>query len=139
MQILSIDAWRDGDGWQWNNWFNAGEFPNELVEILDKPRSLFVWLRENGILSAHSAGRVALDDDGYNVVIIDKDTREPLYALAYGELETKHFVLFAGANCVHFVGDNGSRGSNPKTTTKKLSAYLRELYSDYLVSIEVLS
>lgn len=141
MRILSIDAWRDPDGWQWNNWHSVGEFPNTLADTLDKPRALFSWLRENGYLSAESRGRVALDDDQYNVVIIDKDTREPLFALEYGALETAHYVLFKSSvrGVVYFVSDNGARGSNPKTTVSKMRDYLRELHADKLISFEVLS
>jgi len=24
LRVLSIDAWRDGDGWTWNNWHHVG-------------------------------------------------------------------------------------------------------------------
>jgi hypothetical protein len=41
-------------------------------------------MREQGYLSAKSAGRVAIDDDQYNVVIVAKGTREPLFAIEYG-------------------------------------------------------
>jgi hypothetical protein len=141
MRVLSIDGWRDGDGWQWNNWHSVGEFPNTSADMLDKPRALLRWFREAGYLADSSRGRVAIEDDGYNVVILDKDTREPLYALEYGALETAHFVLFnsSARGVVYFVSDNGSRGSNPNTTPRKLAEYLRELHSDKLVSIEVLS
>lgn len=83
MRILSIDAWRDGNGWTWNNWHNVGDTENDTVN-LDSPRAVFQYLRERGYLSDYSKGRVALDDDGYNVVVIDRNTREPIFAIEYG-------------------------------------------------------
>ena len=29
-------------------------------------------------------GQVAIEDDGYNVVVVERHTREPLYAIEYG-------------------------------------------------------
>ena len=83
MNILSIDAWRQPDGWQWNNWHKVGTF-SEPAELLDNPRRLLRYMRKQGYLSAKSAGRVAIEDDQYNVVIVAKGTREPLFAIEYG-------------------------------------------------------
>lgn len=83
--ILSIDAWNGPDGWTWNQWYNRGKAPLSLCE--KKPRAVFAWMRENGFLSEGSKGRVALDDDQHNLVIIDRHTREPLFAIAYGEAD----------------------------------------------------
>lgn len=85
IDILSIDAWRYDDGWQWNNWFRVATLSREDFDILaDSPRKMFRWFREAGMLGYASKGRVALEDDGYNVVIVDKSTREPLFAIEYG-------------------------------------------------------
>ena len=57
------------------------------VTVADmKPRALFAWLRAQGIASSASAGALAMEDDGYNVVILARGTREPLWAIAYGEV-----------------------------------------------------
>lgn len=82
--ILSIDAWREPDGgWQWNAWYDTGErFPRILIDA--KPRAILRWMRDNGLLSAASAGRMALDDDGYNIVAVAKGTHEPIFAIEYG-------------------------------------------------------
>lgn len=29
-------------------------------------------------------GQVAIEDDGYNVVVVERHTRKPLYAIEYG-------------------------------------------------------
>lgn len=82
-QVLSIDAWRYDGGWNWNNWFNCS--PRCPSDIVDNNRKLINWFRKNGLLNEGSAGKIAVDDDQYNKVIIDKNTREPLFAVVYGE------------------------------------------------------
>lgn len=82
--ILSIDAWRYDGGWNWNMWHDVGKCDVSVCDLT--PRKLLKYMRDNGYLSALSAGKVAIDDDQYNVVIVNKSTREPLYAIAYGEL-----------------------------------------------------
>lgn len=85
VSILSIDAWRDIDGgWFWNAWYKVGTIERSLCDL--PPRKLLRYLRERGILTPGSAGKVAIEDDQYNVVIVAKGTREPLIALAYGEV-----------------------------------------------------
>ena len=82
--LLSIDAWRYDHGWNWNNWFRIQE--QYLVEerVLSSPRMLLAKLRRDGFLLNGSQGRLAIEDDGYNVVVVDKNTYEPLLALEYG-------------------------------------------------------
>ncbi len=79
-RLLSIDAWRDPyGGWEWNNWFTMEEdiyIPSEAIT----PRCVFKMLR-NGYLSDYSKGRVRLEDDGYNLVIKDRHTGKPIFAL----------------------------------------------------------
>jgi hypothetical protein len=83
IRILSIDAWRDGPSWTWNNWFKVGTCPLSLCDL--KPRALLKALREEyGILTAASAGKVSVEDDGYNIVIKQRSNDMPLYALEYG-------------------------------------------------------
>ena len=85
ISILSIDAWRDMGGWTWNNWFKTGTCD---ITVCDKtPRQLFRFLREEGYLSEGSKGKIALEDDQYNLVIVEKNTRKPIFALAYGEMQ----------------------------------------------------
>lgn len=81
--VLSIDAWRGCEGgWDWNNWHGVGYAPVEVVDYT--PRRLLAWMRSEGFLSAQSAGRVAVQDDGYNLTIIDRRNGCPLYAIEYG-------------------------------------------------------
>jgi hypothetical protein len=79
-RILSIDAWRNQGGWEWNNWFHVGD----MDTLPDNNRELLWMLREKGILSDASKGLVSVEDDQYNKVILAKGTREPLFAIEYG-------------------------------------------------------
>lgn len=77
--LLIIDAWRDPDGgWIWNNWFLMEEDIHIAPDT--STRALLNMLRP-GYLSDSSKGRVCVEDDGYNIVIMDRGTREPIFAL----------------------------------------------------------
>lgn len=89
LRILSIDAWRDGDGWTWNNWFKRGtltvrEFHKLGAHTRQQIRATLAYLREHGYLSDASKGTVTLEDDGYNLTVMDRRTQEPLIAIEYG-------------------------------------------------------
>jgi len=85
MKILSIDAWRDSNSWQWNAWYNVGVISKEKFESLTSNRKILQYFRENGYLSANSTGKCSsVEDDGHNVVICARATSEPLFAIAYG-------------------------------------------------------
>lgn len=82
-RILRIDAWREpGGGWTWNQWWYAGTVPCEVA--LSSTRKLLRYLRSEGLLSRYSCGKVAVEDDGYNLVIVARKTREPVFAVEYG-------------------------------------------------------
>lgn len=84
LKILSIDAWADNEPkcWSWNQWYNAGEISEEALNW--SPRKLLKYFRDAGMLKATSAGKCAIEDDQYNIVIVDRANRRPLYAIEYG-------------------------------------------------------
>lgn len=87
VSILSIEAWRNADGgWDWNNWHRVGWYDVAVCDL--PPRQLLARLRADGYLAATSAGRVRVEDDGYNVVVLSRGTSEPLFAIAYGEVQS---------------------------------------------------
>ena len=47
-------------------------------------RAFLKWMREDSILSANSAGRVRVEDDQYNIGIVERHSGEPLIAVEYG-------------------------------------------------------
>jgi hypothetical protein len=77
-KLLSIDAWRDNDGWTWNNWSLLEE--DIYIDPAATTRAILKSLR-NSYLSDQSKGRVTIEDDGYNLVILDRSTHEPIFAL----------------------------------------------------------
>lgn len=85
MKILSIDAWRDSEGgWTWNQWFDVGSIDKTEFESLKTNRQIIKWFRDNGFITAASAGKVCIDDDQHNIVICQKSNRMPLFAIEYG-------------------------------------------------------
>lgn len=80
INVLSIDAWADGDGWQWNQWFKAGKVPLYLCDLPED--ELLAEMVERGFITQAEGADV--EDDQYNLVIVDKKTREPIFALEYG-------------------------------------------------------
>lgn len=90
MQLLSIDAIREADGgWSWNQWFKAGDVPQEHTTT---PRKLLTFLRRGGWLRSSTTGKLAVEDDGYNLVVVSRHTAEPLYAVVYGDTEVEDTV-----------------------------------------------
>lgn len=85
-RVLSIDAWRAADGgWDWNNWHAVGTVPAAVADY--SPRKLLAYMRQAGYLKATSAGRCAVFDDQYNLVIQQRGNGMPLFAIEYGPLE----------------------------------------------------
>lgn len=86
LKILSIDAWRDGDGWTWNNHWKVGEISREDFAKLTTNRRLLGYMRREGYLGLGSRGIVQVESPGcYEDVFIEiqlKSTGEPLYAIS---------------------------------------------------------
>ena len=83
INVLSIDAWADGeDGWTWNQWHKVGTCP---LATCDLPHAdLIAYMIEEGYLQDGAGDKVEVEDDQYNMVVLDAETREPLFALEYG-------------------------------------------------------
>ena len=78
--VLSIDAWTDGDdGWTWNNWYRAGTVDVDIDAGTD---AILRAMYDAGFITRTDGGDV--EDDQYNLVIVDAETREPLFAIEYG-------------------------------------------------------
>jgi hypothetical protein len=83
LKILSIDAWGNNrNGYDWNNWHTIGTISADCLDWT--PRQLLKHFRESGYLTSASAGRCSIDDDGYNIIIKERATERPLYAIDYG-------------------------------------------------------
>ncbi len=84
MHVLSIDAWgNEEDGYDWNAWYNVGEIDKETFESLKTDSDFIQWFINNDYIF-NFPDRVYIEDDQYNIVICNKETGEPLYAIEYG-------------------------------------------------------
>ena len=88
--VVSIDAWRHGEGWTWNAWYKLTTLDAERAARCETPRRVTRLLRELGVLGvlgAQSAGRVRVYYDraceNGNIEIQDRHTGEPLYAICF--------------------------------------------------------
>ena len=80
--VLSIDAWAEPDGgWTWNQWFNVGSIDLDLDA---EDRQIIQAMVNAGYLTALALESAVVEDDGYNLVIVDMETREPVFAIEYG-------------------------------------------------------
>lgn len=85
MKVLSIDAWGNKDeGYQWNNWFTVGEITKEDFEKLKTDKDYALWFHENGFTNNADMRLILIEDDQYNIVICEKKTGQPLFAIEYG-------------------------------------------------------
>lgn len=86
-RLLSIDAWADCCEceentpmcWTWNNWhcFAKIDFKNE--------KELIPYLIANNFLKKSALTECEVVDDQFNLVIVQKSDRMPIFALEYGE------------------------------------------------------
>ena len=84
MKILSIDAWKEYNGWTWNNWFSVGSITKKDFESLKNNRQILKYFRDEGYLNEGSQGLCGVYDDQYNIVITDRANNRPLFAIEYG-------------------------------------------------------
>ena len=81
--VLSIDAWAGSDegSWDWNNWHRIGQIE---IDINGEESRIIEAMIHDGYLSGKARGLVEIEDDQYNLVVVNKETREPLFAIEYG-------------------------------------------------------
>jgi hypothetical protein len=80
--VLSIDAWGNlEDGYEWNQWFHVGSIDLDLDA---EDRQIIQAMVNAGYLTALALESAEVEDDGFNIVILDMETREPVFAIEYG-------------------------------------------------------
>jgi hypothetical protein len=85
MKVLSIDAWGNKeDGYYWNNWFTVGEIDKVVFETLKTDKQIATWFKENGFTTSNDMRQIVIEDDQYNIVICEKKTLGPIFAIEYG-------------------------------------------------------
>ena len=85
VSILSIDAWGNSeDGFDWNSWHKVGEV--NLAKLDTSEQGILSYMCSQGYTTSDNVSLVMVDDDQYNYVVCDRDSGQPLFAIAYGEL-----------------------------------------------------
>ena len=82
LRILSIIAFKDDGQWSWDSWRDVGTVEPTFFDL--STRGQLKYLRDELYLRRASVGKVAIEDDQYNLVVVDRATREPLFAVEYG-------------------------------------------------------
>ena len=79
--VLSIDAWGNPeDGYEWNQWFHVGTIDLDLDA---EDRDIIRAMVNAGYLTSAALESAVVEDDDYNLVIVDLETREPVFAIEY--------------------------------------------------------
>jgi hypothetical protein len=79
--VLSIDAWGNlEDGYDWNACYKVGSID---LDLDGEDRQIIQAMVAAGYLTALALESAEVEDDGFNIVILDKETREPVYAIEY--------------------------------------------------------
>jgi hypothetical protein len=87
IRVLNVSAYKDDGYWNWNYWNTVAEITKEQFLALKSDRQTIKFVRDElGLLSEHSKGKIAVDDDGYNVTIVQKSNNMPIFALEYGRV-----------------------------------------------------
>lgn len=85
MKILSIEAWcNKQDGYEWNNWFNVGAINKADFEALKTDKQIAQWFMDNGYTTTSDMRQITIEDDQYNIVLCEKKSGQPLFAIEYG-------------------------------------------------------
>jgi len=85
IETLTVRALRDPEGgWCWNESFSLPDVERDDYARIDTSRKICNYLRQRGLLSDESKGRVRVDTipgDPEVIEICDRHTDEPLFAL----------------------------------------------------------
>lgn len=85
MRVLSIDAWGNKqDGFDWNNCFNVGTISKQDFEALKTDKQIAQWFTDNGFTTTSDMRQITIEDDQNNIVISEKKSGQPLFAIEYG-------------------------------------------------------
>lgn len=85
MKILSIDAWgNEENGYEWNQWYTIGEISKEEFEKLDSNQKVLYYMKNHDYICSSDEKDAMVEDDQYNMVIVDAQTKRPVFAIEYG-------------------------------------------------------
>lgn len=74
----------EGKQWTWNNWHQVSTFyESEYGKLTEESAKQCFAVKLSGSVE-HLEAKFEIDDDGYNLVLINKTDRMPVYAIEYG-------------------------------------------------------
>ena len=79
-EIREIDAIMDVDGWAWNTSYYLGEMQTSAQ---DEKRAFSAWLKKYAGITFKPNRTIISDDGGEVYEILDRKTKEPLFAAIY--------------------------------------------------------
>lgn len=74
-EVRQIDAWKDIEGWTWNESWPIGEF---TTSASNERKAFTAYLKRLGITFKRNCTLITYDGDIYE--IIDRKTKEPMFA-----------------------------------------------------------
>lgn len=82
---LEVFDENEGVTWAWNNWHKVDEYKEEENGELNEENALnFFFDQYITITREEFLSRYELDDDQFNLVIVERNSRKPLFAIEYG-------------------------------------------------------
>ena len=75
----------EGKHWTWNNWFNISTYyESEYGNLTEESAKKCFADKLSGTVKQLEE-KFEIEDDGYNLVLIDKTNKMPIYAVEYGD------------------------------------------------------
>ena len=74
-EIREIDAWNYDGEWTWNTSYHMGDM---VTSANNEKRAFTKWLKNHGI--TFKLNRTLIEYDGDAYTIVDRKTKEPLFA-----------------------------------------------------------
>lgn len=75
-EVREIDALHDGEGWYWNTSYKMGTF---LTKAKNEKRAFMDYLRRKHKIY-FKLNRTLIESDGEIMEVIDRKTKEPIFA-----------------------------------------------------------
>lgn len=83
-RILQIDAWATEGYWTWNNWHHVGTYHESEYGELTEETALQCFANKLSADLSELKQKAYIDDDQHNLVLVNKETDEPIFAIEYG-------------------------------------------------------
>ena len=82
-EVRQIEGWNTPEGWTWNNSWFIGEFTTKATTTKGTKKSFMNYLKNHGI--TFKKNRILINDELDYLEIVDRKTKEPLFAAIWHE------------------------------------------------------